>query len=98
MDFAYWWSCIGKGMCLQPAQQAFFYKWSIFRTKENSPQLSGDGYLLKFVCLVIYMFYFRIVPVVCVVSYMFGFGLGSGPLQWVFMGELLPPDYKVTDI
>ena len=22
-------------------------------------------------------------------------GAGSGPLQWVFLGELLPPDYKV---
>ena len=22
--FAYCWSCIGKGMCLQPAQQAFY--------------------------------------------------------------------------
>ena len=24
VDFAYWWSCIGKGLCLQPAQQACF--------------------------------------------------------------------------
>ena len=23
-DFAYWWSCIGKGLRLQPAQQAWF--------------------------------------------------------------------------
>ena len=23
-------------------------------------------------------------------------GAGAGPLQWVFLGELLPPDYKVT--
>ena len=23
-DFAYWWSCTGKGLCLQPAQQACF--------------------------------------------------------------------------
>ena len=22
-------------------------------------------------------------------------GAGAGPLQWVFLGELLPPDYKV---
>ena len=21
--------------------------------------------------------------------------LGSGPLQWVWMGELIPPEYKV---
>ena len=25
-------------------------------------------------------------------------GAGAGPLQWVFLGELLPPDYKVTEI
>ena len=25
-------------------------------------------------------------------------GAGAGPLQWVFLGELLPPDYKVTTI
>ena len=24
VDFAYWWSCIGKGLSLQPAQQACF--------------------------------------------------------------------------
>ena len=24
VDFAYWWSCIGKGLRLQPAQQACF--------------------------------------------------------------------------
>merc|ERR1719189_807841 len=37
----------------------------------------------------------RAVPVLCVLVYMFSFGAGSGPLQWVFLGELLPPDYKV---
>ena len=25
VDFAYWWSCIGKGLRLQPAQQACLY-------------------------------------------------------------------------
>ena len=25
VDFAHWWSCIGKGLCLQPAQQACFH-------------------------------------------------------------------------
>ena len=30
MDFAYWWSCIGKGLRLQPAQQACFYMASMF--------------------------------------------------------------------
>ena len=24
VDFAYWWSCIGKGLRLQPAQQACY--------------------------------------------------------------------------
>jgi len=37
----------------------------------------------------------RVVPVLCVVVFMFSFGAGAGPLQWVFLGELLPPDYKV---
>ena len=37
----------------------------------------------------------KILPIVCVTLYMFSFGSGAGPLQWVFMGELLPPDYKV---
>ena len=37
----------------------------------------------------------RILPIICVTIYMFSFGAGAGPLQWVFMGELLPPDYKV---
>ena len=37
----------------------------------------------------------RILPLVCVTLYMFSFGAGTGPLQWVFMGELLPPEYKV---
>ena len=25
VDFAYWWSCIEKGLHLQPGQQAWFY-------------------------------------------------------------------------
>jgi hypothetical protein len=25
VDLAYWWSCIGEGLRLQPAQQACFY-------------------------------------------------------------------------
>jgi len=37
----------------------------------------------------------RILPIICLTLYMFSFGAGTGPLQWVFMGELLPPDYKV---
>jgi len=36
-----------------------------------------------------------ILPIVCVTLYMFSYGAGAGPLQWVLMGELLPPDYKV---
>jgi len=37
----------------------------------------------------------RVVPVLCVLVYMFSYGAGAGPLQFVFLGELLPPDYKV---
>ena len=32
VDSAYWWSCIGKGLRLQPAQQACFIVASIFGT------------------------------------------------------------------
>ena len=27
VDWAYWWSCIGKGLRLQPAQKAFFFAY-----------------------------------------------------------------------
>ena len=37
----------------------------------------------------------NIVPVISVTLYMFCFGAGAGPLQWVFLGELLPREYKV---
>ena len=37
----------------------------------------------------------QVVPVICLVVYMFSFGAGVGPLQWVFLGELLPREYKV---
>jgi len=37
----------------------------------------------------------RVLPIICVTIYMFSFGAGAGPLQWVFVGELLPPEYKV---
>ena len=37
----------------------------------------------------------NILPIIFVTMYMFSFGSGVGPLQWVFMGELLPPEYKV---
>ncbi|XP_023336801.1 facilitated trehalose transporter Tret1 isoform X2 [Eurytemora carolleeae] len=36
-----------------------------------------------------------IIPLVAIILYTFGFGAGSGPLQWVWMGELIPPEYKV---
>jgi len=36
-----------------------------------------------------------IVPVFCVLLYMFAFGAGASPLLWVFMGEIIPADYKV---
>ena len=37
----------------------------------------------------------RILPILCVTLYMFSYGGGAGALMWVFMGELLPPEYKV---
>jgi len=37
----------------------------------------------------------RVVPLLCVLVFMFSYGAGAGPLQFVFLGELLPPDYKV---
>ena len=37
----------------------------------------------------------RLLPILCIMLYMFSFGAGAGPLQWVLMGELLPPEYKV---
>ena len=36
-----------------------------------------------------------VVAVISVTFYMFCFGAGAGPLQWVFLGELLPREYKV---
>ena len=36
-----------------------------------------------------------IIPVISVTVYMFCFGAGAAPLQWVFLGELLPREYKV---
>ena len=29
LDFAFWWSCNGKGLCLQPAQQACLFSFII---------------------------------------------------------------------
>jgi len=37
----------------------------------------------------------NILPVICVSLFQFSYGSGAGPLQWVFVGELLPPEYKV---
>ena len=42
-----------------------------------------------------YLITFRILPILCVTLYMFSYGAGAGALMWVFMGELLPPEYKV---
>ena len=36
-----------------------------------------------------------VATVASVTSYMFCFGAGAGPLSWVFLGELLPREYKV---
>ena len=30
VDMAYWWSCIGKGLRLQTAQQAYLNKYVLF--------------------------------------------------------------------
>lgn len=37
----------------------------------------------------------RGLPIACVIMYMFSFCAGVGPLQWVWQGELMPPEYKV---
>ena len=36
VDFAYWWSCIWKGLRLQPAQQACFCVYGISVNKKNT--------------------------------------------------------------
>ena len=36
VDFAYWWRCIGKGLRLQPAQQACFLNTSSTEVKSHS--------------------------------------------------------------
>ena len=36
-----------------------------------------------------------VATVISVTVYMFCFGAGAGPLLWVFLGELLPREYKV---
>ena len=50
VDFAYWWSCIGKGLRLEPAQQACFKYSGLFFlgdlgkarecSKNNSPLIT----------------------------------------------------------
>jgi hypothetical protein len=32
---------------------------------------------------------------IAVITYMVGFCGGVGPLQWVWIGELVPPEYKI---
>ena len=34
-------------------------------------------------------------PIICVTLYKVVYGAGAGPLMFVFIGELLPPEYKV---
>ena len=67
------------------------------RTCRLSDQLGPEGRVGEKVSFAYQpsSFLYRVLPVICLLIYMFGFGAGSGPLQWVFMGELLPPDYKV---
>lgn len=38
---------------------------------------------------------FQVLPIVLVTIYMFSFGAGASPLQFVFLAELLPPEYNV---
>lgn len=37
----------------------------------------------------------QVLSIICVTLYMFAFSLGIGPLMWVYLGELMPPEYKV---
>ena len=37
----------------------------------------------------------NILPIICICLYLFAYGAGAGPLMFVFVGELLPPEYKV---
>ena len=37
----------------------------------------------------------NVVPIISLIVYMFSFGAASGPLQYVFLGELFPREYKV---
>ena len=37
----------------------------------------------------------NILPIICVTIYMLAYGAGGSPLMFVFVGELLPPEYKV---
>ena len=46
VDFAYWWRCIGKGLRLQPAQQACFYPGAFFQ-KSNIYQVIRSQTSLK---------------------------------------------------
>jgi hypothetical protein len=45
VDFAYWWSCIGKGLHLQPVQQACFEK---FIESKNNLNVTNKSLVLKF--------------------------------------------------
>jgi hypothetical protein len=33
-------------------------------------------------------------PLPALALYMFAYSAGAGPLQWVWLGELVPPEYK----
>ena len=53
MDLAYWWSCIGKGLCLQPAQKACF-KGTVYQGSEQH-QMSYFSVFLYGIFLLIFL-------------------------------------------
>ena len=40
VDFAYWWCCIGKGLCLQPVQQGYRKFETVQYNRIWNPKLS----------------------------------------------------------
>ena len=57
MDLAYWWSCIGKGLCLQPAQQACLankqmlfrvcLRGSVYETHDSADVFKEEAFVFK---------------------------------------------------
>ena len=49
VDFAYWWSCIGKGLRLQRAQQACLGIWGVIVTLKDEIFWSSECYKALYV-------------------------------------------------